>query len=59
MRQENPENPGQADDANPAGAGGAHDDPERSDAVDGAELMILRVSRLPPEPNTRQSPNMS
>ena len=53
-RSENPEKPGGADGANPGEAGGAHDDPMRDDAVDGEELMILRVPRIPPEHSARQ-----
>ena len=40
VRQENP------DPEDPGGAGGAHG-PVRDDAVDGEELMIIRVPRLP------------
>ena len=50
----NPEDPGGADVANPGIAGGAHDDSMHDDAVDGEELMIRRVPRLPLEPSARQ-----
>ena len=42
-----PENP------DPEDPGGAHD-PMRNDAMDGEELMVPRVSHLPPEPSARQ-----
>ena len=39
---------------NVAVPGGAHDDPMRDDAVDGEELMVPRVPRLPPKPSAIQ-----
>ena len=51
----NPDDPGGgANGADRGGAGGAHDDPKVDEAVDGGELIVLRVPRVPPEPSASQ-----
>ena len=45
--------PVRLDNPDPEDPGGAHD-PMRDDAMDGEELMVPRVPKLPPEPSARQ-----